>query len=77
MFDRNKDGVFQFNELSAMFTVLEIEFQQADLKKLIMLTDTNKDGKIDSQEFNELIYRPKRRNEELYDAEEALDASFD
>ena len=55
MFDKNGDGVFDMTEFEAMFTVLEIGFKLADLRLLVRLTDKNKDGKIDSKEFTDML----------------------
>ena len=51
-FDKNGDGVFSPLEFECAFTVFEIEFAKADLRKLIAITDTNKDGRIDVIEFH-------------------------
>lgn len=55
-FDKNGDGVFSPFELECAFTVLEIQFAKADLRKLISLTDANKDGFIDINEFHAILY---------------------
>ena len=55
-FDKNGDGVFSLLEIECAFTVLEIAFNKADLRKLIALTDTNKDGFIDINEFHAMLY---------------------
>ena len=39
-----------------IFTVLGIDFTKDQLRKLISMTDTNKDGKIDAQEFQNMLY---------------------
>ena len=39
-----------------IFTVLDIAFTKDELRKLIDLTDTNKDGKIDMNEFHNMLY---------------------
>jgi len=57
-FDKNGDGVFSPLEFECAFTVFEIEFAKADLRKLIAITDTNKDGRIDVNEFHTMLYRP-------------------
>ena len=43
-------------EFEMIFTVLDISFTKDELRKLIQLTDTNKDGKIDIKEFHKMIY---------------------
>lgn len=58
-FDKNGDGVFSVLEFECAFTVLEIGFAKADLRRLISLTDTNKDGRIDSKEFHAMLYPPE------------------
>jgi len=50
-FDANGDGVFSHMEFEMIFTVLDIAFTKDQLRKLISLTDTNNDGKIDMKEF--------------------------
>lgn len=55
-FDKNGDGVFSALEFECAFTVLEIGFAKADLRRLISLTDTNKDGRIDSKEFHAMLF---------------------
>lgn len=52
LFDSNGDGVFDQTEFEAAFTVLEVPFKVADLRRLIKLSDKNHDGKIDFQEFH-------------------------
>ena len=39
-----------------IFTVLDIQFTKDQLRKLIAMTDTNKDGKIDTAEFHRMLY---------------------
>ena len=39
-----------------IFTVLDIKFSKEQLRKLLYLTDKNKDGKIDSKEFSRMLY---------------------
>ena len=39
-----------------IFTVLDISFTKEELRKLISLTDTNRDGKIDVAEFHKMLY---------------------
>ena len=55
-FDTNGDGVFSHMEFEMIFTVLDIAFTKDELRKLIDLTDTNKDGKIDMNEFHNMLY---------------------
>ena len=55
-FDRNGDGVFSHMEFEMIFTVLDISFTKEELRKLISLTDTNRDGKIDVAEFHKMLY---------------------
>ena len=67
-FDRNGDGVFSPMEFEMIFTILNIDFTKDDLRKLIMLTDTNRDGRIDAKEFHNMLYK-----EDLQAAQAALD----
>ena len=39
-----------------IFTVLGIDFTKDELRKLISMTDTNKDGRIDMNEFHSMLY---------------------
>ena len=39
-----------------IFTVLGISFTKEELRKLISMTDTNMDGKIDVKEFHKMLY---------------------
>ena len=55
-FDKNGDGVLSPFELECAFTVLEIPFAKADLRKLIKLTDSNLDGVINKDEFHAMLY---------------------
>ena len=55
-FDKNGDGVFSPLEFECAFTVLNIDFAKDDLRELIRLTDTNKDGKVDMNEFHAMLY---------------------
>ena len=55
-FDKNGDGVFSPLEFECAFTVLNIDFAKDDLRELIRLTDTNKDGKVDMNEFHTMLY---------------------
>ena len=56
-FDKNGDGVFSPLEFECAFTVLNIDFAKDDLRDLIRLTDTNKDGKVDMNEFHTMLYK--------------------
>ena len=61
-FDANGDGKFDQTEFEACFTVLEIQFKVADLRKLIDLSDKNNDGVIDFPEFHEMLYPEKYKS---------------
>ena len=39
-----------------IFTVLNIPFSKEQLRQLISMTDTNRDGKIDAKEFHAMLY---------------------
>lgn len=54
-FDTNNDGYFNEIEFGCAFTVLKVEFSKEDLRKLIRMTDTNKDGRISFTEFEQMI----------------------
>ena len=55
-FDFNGDGVFDQQEFEAAFTVMEIPFKKAELRELIDMADTNKDGSVDFTEFKTYVY---------------------
>ena len=75
-FDKNGDGVFSYLEFECAFTVLDIHFAKDDLRMLINMTDANKDGKIDMNEFhNMLYYEPEDDSEEVQIIEEQSDES--
>ena len=76
MFDTNGDGVFDQKEFEAAFTVLEIKFKVADLRKLIDLSDKNNDGKIDFNEFHDMLYDPKNKNMDMVDVVSEEDSDF-
>jgi len=58
LFDANGDGTFDQTEFEAAFTVLEIDFKVSQLRRLIELSDKNSDGKIDFNEFHDMLYAP-------------------
>ena len=55
-FDFNGDGCFNQTEFESAFTVLEIPFKTASLRRLIQLSDKNRDGKISFTEFHTMLY---------------------
>ena len=55
-FDKNGDGVFSYLEFEVIFTVLDIQFSKDQLRRLIELTDSNQDGRIDVKEFHKMLY---------------------
>jgi Ca2+-binding EF-hand superfamily protein len=83
LFDKNGDGVFVQLEFECAFTVLEIPFAKADLRRLISLGDANKDGRIDFDEFHDMLYKIEGgyKEEDLEKAEENkgfdIDASYE
>lgn len=56
MFDTDKSGNFSQIEFEAAFNVMQINFNVSELRKLITLSDKNNDGKIDFNEFNDMLY---------------------
>ena len=42
-------------EFECAFTVLEIDFKKADLRKLISASDSDKDGRISHSEFCHML----------------------
>jgi len=59
VFDANGDGSFDQTEFEAAFTVLDVDFKVASLRRLVALSDKNADGKIDFQEFHDMLYGPR------------------
>lgn len=57
MFDRNGDGIFSPLEFECAFTALDVNVSKADLRRFISLTDKNKDGRVDFNEFNAMLNR--------------------
>ena len=55
MFDKNNDGYFSAMEFECAFTVLNVDFKKADLRRLMDVTDTNKDGKVSHSEFCHML----------------------
>lgn len=51
MFDQNGDGAFDQMEFETAIQVLDIDVKLKDLRRLIDLSDENKDGKVDVNEF--------------------------
>lgn len=78
MFDQNGDGVFDQTEFEAAFTVLEVPFKVADLRRLIKLSDKNHDGKIDFQEFHQMLYAEEiqTQNEQFQAISEEDDSDY-
>ena len=54
-FDTNGDGYFNEIEFGCAFTVMGINFNIENLRKLIRVTDKNMDGRIDYAEFESMI----------------------
>lgn len=50
-FDTDGNGYFSLIELECAFTVLGIAFEKEQLRRLIRLSDKNKDGRISFTEF--------------------------
>ena len=77
MFDKNGDGVFQPMEFECAFTALEIPIAKADLRKFIQLTDTNKDGRVDFNEFYDVLYKEPDMERIEGESEIDFEASFE
>jgi Ca2+-binding EF-hand superfamily protein len=54
--------------------VLEIDFIKADLRKLLRLTDANRDGMISIQEFFSMINTPPQK---FYDQDSDINDDLD
>ena len=54
-FDTDGNGFFSQIELECAFTVLGIQFGKDQLRRLIRLSDKNKDGRISFTEFQRMI----------------------
>lgn len=50
-FDTDGNGFFSQIELECAFTILGVQFSKDQLRRLIRLSDKNKDGKISFTEF--------------------------
>ena len=50
-FDTDGNGFFSQIELECAFTILGVDFSKDQLRRLIRLSDKNKDGKISFTEF--------------------------
>lgn len=57
-FDKNGDGVFSPLEFECAFTALDIDIKKDDLRRFIKLTDSNKDGRVDFNEFYNVLNAP-------------------
>lgn len=76
-FDFNGDGCFDQTEFESAFTVLEIDFKRKNLRRLIELADTNKDGKISFKEFNSYLYQSDLQDGKGHEAIELVDGDSD
>ena len=76
MFDSDGSGTFDQTEFEAAFTVLELDFKVAELRKLIQLSDKNNDGVIDFNEFYDMLYKQEPEEKED-DGFEVMDDSDD
>jgi hypothetical protein len=76
MFDSDGSGTFDQTEFEAAFTVLELDFKVAELRKLIQLSDKNNDGVIDFNEFYDMLYAQEPEEKED-DGFEVMDDSDD
>jgi Ca2+-binding EF-hand superfamily protein len=56
LFDQNGDGAFDQMEFESAIQVLEIDIKLKDLRRLIILSDENQDGKVDVNEFTNMLY---------------------
>ena len=65
MFDQNGDGAFDQMEFETAVQVLEIDVKLKDLRRLIDLSDENKDGKVDVNEFTNMLYSDVPGEEEV------------
>ena len=54
--DTNKDGVVEFSEVQAKFNEEWIDEEIAEEKARFDSMDTNKDGKVNKEEFRKWIY---------------------
>jgi len=44
-------------EFECAFIALDINFAKADLRRFISMTDTNKDGRVDFNEFYNILHK--------------------
>jgi len=54
-FDTNGDGYFNEIEFGCAFTVMGVDFNKENLRKLIRVSDKNNDGRIDYNEFEAML----------------------
>ena len=72
-------------EFECAFTALEIEVSKADLRRFILLTDANKDGRVDFKEFHNVLEMTDNMDESdmeeagvfIQEVEADLEASFE
>ena len=65
LFDQNGDGAFDQIEFESAILVLEIDINVKDLRRLIDLSDENKDGKVDVNEFTNMLYSDIKGDDEV------------
>jgi Ca2+-binding EF-hand superfamily protein len=54
-FDTDGNGYFSQIELECAFTILGIQFGKEQLRRLIRISDKNKDGRISFTEFQRMV----------------------
>merc|ERR1712176_1530242 len=72
MFDENKDGTIDINELNGVMKSLGQKLRSKELKRMIAEVDANRNGKIDLEEFYILMGRKYDNN----DKEAEMRAAF-
>lgn len=50
-------------EFECAFVALDINFAKADLRRFISLSDSNKDGRVDFNEFYNMLYKEPKTEE--------------
>lgn len=73
MFDVNKDGVIDAEELKIAFNSLGFEFNQREVERIIAEVDPSNKGTIDLEHFSELIQSKMAEREEIDHIQTAFD----
>ena len=73
LFDINKDGVIDAEELKIAFNSIGFEFNQQEVERIISEVDTSNKGTIDLEHFSELIQSKMAEREQIDQIQTAFD----